>query len=635
MIRKLISVITVIALVAAVCCAFAESSDPVSVQLEESPRPFRIGNTTEMQGKFFTEMWGCSTSDIDVQRLLHGYPLTYYSIDKTQYEFDSNVVSGHAVTYDKAGNKTYQIVLCDDLFFSDGTPVTAYDYAFSFLFSIDPVIAETGGHPMDGSWIKGIDEYLNKESDCLEGIRIINDRILRITAKADSLPYFYELSRLEVNPYPVQVIAPGIEVKDDGKGVYLADAIPADTVNTTVLDPENGYLSHPSVVTGAYKLESFDGKTARFAINEYYKGNREGRLPSIEVIEYTSTKNDDMLRLLNNGTYDLLNKVTMKESIEQGFAYVHMPNGRVTSAGYPRTGLSMLWFAENSPKVQDLAVRKAIAYCFDRDAFIEAYTNGCGKRVDGMYGIGQWMFLLATHKINAPVSKSLPAEEYQNEIEYYQNVSLDRLHIYKFDVYQGAYELNKSGWGRNKSDVRFKEAADGTEITLNLVIGVPDSTEAREYLDEYLMKNLEKIGIKTTLKIMSMEELQKAYNGEISGVDLLYLGEDFHELLNVNMFKPVEETNETQTEKNSLVFVKDEIYELARDMVKTKPGDIKSFITKWVVMQEKISETLPLIPVYSNEYYDFYTKELHDYQITEYATWAEAVVKSYISDIEE
>ena len=52
-------------------------------------------------------------------------------------------------------------------------------------------------------------------------------------------------------------------------------------------------------------------------------------------------------------------------------------------------------------------------------------------------------------------------------------------------------------------------------------------------------------------------------------------------------------------------------------------------------LQERISETLPVLPVYSNAYFDFYTRKLHQYNITDVVTWGEAIVRSYMSDIEE
>ena len=69
--------------------------------------------------------------------------------------------------------------------------------------------------------------------------------------------------------------------------------------------------------------------------------------------------------------------------------------------------------------------------------------------------------------------------------------------------------------------------------------------------------------------------------------------------------------------------------------VSAEPEDTDGFVRKWRVMQEKITETLPLLPVYSNLYFDFYTRELHQYDVTQGASWAEAVVRSCMSDMEE
>ena len=42
--------------------------------------------------------------------------------------------------------------------------------------------------------------------------------------------------------------------------------------------------------------------------------------------------------------------------------------------------------------------------------------------------------------------------------------------------------------------------------------------------------------------------------------------------------------------------------------------------------QEQLSDMLPLIPVYSNVYFDFYTSDLTDYDILKYITWGDAIV---------
>ena len=81
--------------------------------------------------------------------------------------------------------------------------------------------------------------------------------------------------------------------------------------------------------------------------------------------------------------------------------------------------------------------------------------------------------------------------------------------------------------------------------------------------------------------------------------------------------------------------MKAELNGLALDMVRTRQEDLLSFEQKWVKLQERISETLPLIPVYTNVYFDFFSRSLHDYQITKSPTWGEAIVSAYMSDMEE
>jgi ABC-type transport system substrate-binding protein len=69
-------------------------------------------------------------------------------------------------------------------------------------------------------------------------------------------------------------------VYDDGYGCYIGNEdqnieepiFTADLLRKTILDPETGYNSHPSVVSGPYMLTSYDYETAHFEINPYFKG---------------------------------------------------------------------------------------------------------------------------------------------------------------------------------------------------------------------------------------------------------------------------------------------------------------------------------------------------------------------------
>lgn len=126
----------------------------------------KVANPTPLTGHFFTTLWGASTSDLDVQELLHRYKLVVYDNDLGRYRMNHLVVAGAVMMDDEEGNRTYHFALCDDLEYSDGTKITVWDYVFTFLLMADPAIAQAGGIPADESWILGMEEYLSGKAGC-------------------------------------------------------------------------------------------------------------------------------------------------------------------------------------------------------------------------------------------------------------------------------------------------------------------------------------------------------------------------------------------------------------------------------------------------------------------------------------
>ena len=78
-----------------------------------------------------------------------------------------------------------------------------------------------------------------------------------------------------------------------------------------------------------------------------------------------------------------------------------------------------------------------------------------------------------------------------------------------------------------------------------------------------------------------------------------------------------------------------ELYRLAVNMRKTEPGDVFTFMERWIAFQERYNEVLPAIPVYSNIYFDFFTAELQNYSIPAHVTWSQAILESYFGLPEE
>ena len=255
----------------------------------EYPDELRVGHPTITKGDFFTEMFGNDTADIDVRALIHGYNLVNWDQNQGVYLIDESVVENVLIVTNDVGDKTYFFGLYDDLYYSDGTPITAWDYAFSLLFMMSPEVEQIGGKIYRAEHILGYDEYITGELPYLTGVAVLDDHQLAITLDHEFLPYFFETGLLLCVPYPISVIAPGCKVyagqAEDlgngyGYGIRIGNAdesvtepiYTADLLRKTVLDPDTGYNSHPSVSSGPYVLTDYDYKTAHFVINEYYKG---------------------------------------------------------------------------------------------------------------------------------------------------------------------------------------------------------------------------------------------------------------------------------------------------------------------------------------------------------------------------
>lgn len=604
-----------------------------------------VGTATAMSGCFFGDMWGENTADMDVRTLLHGYHLVRWNGNEGSFGIDPSVVSGLVVTDDAAGNRTYTVALYNDLLYSDGTPITARDYAFSILLSIAPQTAQIGGSISSGSYILGIDEYLSGQSATLAGLRVLDERQLALTIKAEYLPFFYELAPLNYCPYPISVIAPGCEVVDDGEGAYIRGPFTADTLRTTVLDEKDGYLSHPSVTSGPYMLTSYDAKenVARFEINPFYKGNSDGKLPQIQRLVYKWVPAEEMMTQLANGEIGLINKCVNANLISQGLQL--LSTGKAAVSNYARSGFSFISFSCERPTVGSAAVRKAIAHCFDKDAFIQSYVSNYGYRVDGYYGIGQWMYRLVSGAVAsplAPLEEEATAEEekaYEEKLAAWESLSMEDMPVYDLDVQEAVRLLEQDGWTLNKDgeafapakdDVRCKEV-DGTLTALELSLLYPEGNAIGEALDAVFVDNLKQAGIVLHVESKPFQELLEVYyRHQERTYDMIYLATNF-----ANVFDPSRTfapDDAHQGVDNRTGIEDQELYDLAVSMRLTQPGDTLAYCQKWVSFQKRWVEVLPAIPVYSNVYFDFYTPTLQGYNAGSNVSWAEAIVEAYLGD---
>ena len=616
------------------------------------PEELKVGHPTAMRGDFSFDMFGNGTSDIDVRALIHGYNLVNWDQNQGVYAIDDSVVVDTLVTNDGEGNRSYFLSLQDDLYYSDGTQITAWDYAFSILLSIAPEINLIGGQAAKAEHILGYKDYISGAAPTLKGVEVVSDLQLVITLDHEFLPYFFETGLLLCVPYPISVIAPGCKVYDDGEGVYIGNAdksnptpvFTADLLRETILDPETGYNTYPSVCSGPYVLTDFDGETAHFEINPYFKGTADGVMPTIEKISFTLAENETLIQQLQNGELHLVNKVVYGPTILDG-----MLNGGedLRYINYPRVGLMFLAFTYDWPTVQEQEVRQAIAWCMDREQITQDYCSGFGMVVNGYYGMEQWEYLLVTGGTDYPIQNDennpISDAEYEAEVEKWEALSLDNLTVYEVDTDRANILLDQAGWTLNKAgetyrpgtdDVRCK-LIDGDLVALELKLMYPAGNRIADSLQANFIDHLTACGIRLTLVPTEMQQLLSSFSGETERTtDMICLATNFNVVVDPAIEFSIDDSDGLIAWKNTYSD-DEELYRLAVDMRRTQPGEIYEYVEKWIRFQERFNQVLPTIPIYSNIYFDFYTAMLQNYYVTGHVTWTQAILEAYFGSEED
>ena len=665
---------------------------------EDFPEELIVGHTTVTKGDFFTEMFGNDTSDIDVRAMIHGYNLVNWDQEQGVYVIDESVVENLLVADNEEGDKTYYFGLCDDLYFSDGTPITAWDYAFSLLLMMSPEIEQIGGKIYRAEHIKGYREYISGEVPYLDGVAVLDDHQLAITLDHEFLPYFFEVGLLLCVPYPIKEIAPGCRVyagqKWDlgdgyGYGVRIGNAdesvqepvYTAELLRKTIMDPETGYNSHPKVVSGPYRLVEYENGEAHFELNEYFKGvwdgagvsgsaaahkveytrmNAGGGTKKVTVIKPTIPKvrleliqNEEAKDLFEAGELHLFNKATYEPVINE-----LLGQSSLKRSSYARIGLAFLTFTYDWPTVHDMEVRQAIAWCMDREQMTRDYCGAYGMVVNGYYGIEQWEYLICSGQFyplrmledgETPGTKGFANlyaatdEEFDEMTKAWDDLSLDSLTNYTVNTDRAKELLEKAGWVLNKDGEPFREGVNAVRckriddelVSLELKMMYPEGNRMVDTLEENMIRNLNEVGITLELVPAPMEKLLASYYREAERTtDMIYMGTNFHSVVDPSITYSADATPAHGIWNNT--FSDDEeLYGRAVDMRRTEPGDIYGYMEKWIRFQQRYNEVLPTIPVYSNIYFDFYVPELQNYNITAHVTWSQAIVESLFRPLPE
>ena len=207
------------------------------------------------------------------------------------------------------------------------------------------------------------------------------------------------------------------------------------------------------------------------------------------------------------------------------------------------------------------------------------------------------------------------------------------------DEAKGAELLDKAGWNLNEKGeafnaeedkLRYKQTEDGL-VPLQLSLAYGQGSAAGKALEGALAESLAKAGIEVKVEAIPGDELlNQYYRLSDAQYDMYFLATNFDVLYDPSLSFVDSEDGHHVWKSSGLA--DDELWQMAVDMRKTEPGELLEYCTKWLAFQKRFAEQLPVLPVYSNVYFDFYPHVLHEYEIAANISWPQAIITSYLSD---
>jgi peptide/nickel transport system substrate-binding protein len=320
----------------------------------------------------------------------------------------TEVIFGRLVNYDSQGklipeqaeswtvspdNLVYTIKLRPGLTYSDGSPVTAEDVAFTLTVAYDPTLESE--FDITPAAIAGGPEYKAGKADSISGLKVIDAQTIQVTTTSPGAKTLYLIG------------GPVLSKAHYGKGFARGQL---DGIRALGGDP---------LGAGPYVFDKYlPGQEVRFHANpNYFRGK-----PAVEHFIYRITQDTTKLQLFQTGETDYDGFSVSQDNIDTlqslGFADINL---------YGSSDYSMIEFNPKDPLLRDPRVRHALTYGLDRQTLVTVVYQGYGQ--------------VATQPI-APISWAYDP---------------DGIEPFAFDPAKAAALLDEAGWKPGPDGIRAKD----------------------------------------------------------------------------------------------------------------------------------------------------------------------------------
>jgi len=248
-----------------------------------------------------------------------------------------NVIPDQATWRISDDKKTYTFSIKPGITFSDGTPVTAQTYAYTWTRALLPEITSPIASFFEAS-IVGSDAVTNGKSKTLSGVRAIDDHTLQVTLKQPT-PYFLE---------------------ELTTSIFFA-------LNSKLISQygQKNWTQHAEgagVGTGPFMVKAWNRNAQMVLVpNPHYYGNKT-RLTEVDMSFVKD--NSTAFKAYRAGQYAFVWNLTPEDQVQAK-----------SLQGFMRMSLlqtDLMFFDSSRSPFNNVAVRQAFAYAIDKQTLVHA-----------------------------------------------------------------------------------------------------------------------------------------------------------------------------------------------------------------------------------------------------------------------
>lgn len=558
-----------------------------------------VVGTLEMNGDFVEGLTN-NSYDKDVRDLIHGYNPVVVDADGV-LQWQTQVLDGDPVIVENDDKtKTYTVKIKNDLKWNDGTNITAKDYVVAYMLRSSDEWSAAGGSGQATTFV-GFDEYFEGKTEEFAGVKLVDDYSFSVTVKADELPYYWDKSFVWVYPMPTHVIADGIEIANGETGVKIAN----DDMTTIATYVKDNYTPNPTVSCGAYKFISYENKQVQLAKNENFIGDYRGETPKIDTIVIKTVNADKDVDTLIAGEVDVVNGVIEGEKIEKAQA-----DENIQTSVYARNGYGNMPIATYYGATQEVEVRHAIAYLVDTNKIATAAMGSYGLPCYSDYGAAQKVYVDNKEWVNENLNTYAYSVEKANE-------ELDKS-SYRFEA-DGATPFDSA-----KASADYLRYNDKGEALVIKHCG-SENNPITDNIKVQLTENAPKVGMKYESTITDFASLLDAYYGKHKSDNMYNI---------YNMATGYSEVPDPEADNHSKwadslggynsTGIADAELDAAIEKIQASTTE-DEYEAAWKEYQLRWNYLLPMIPTYTNNYYDFANKKVAGFVTTPFRNWANEI----------